>query len=429
MPIKTISTIFFYGFALLFFINESRDNIAPYMKGEININIVSVLIIIFILFAFGKLIIQKLDNLYAVSSLFLVIITIPAIIIHILIRELKFETVIFIFISLIPLILLKIASRSRLTLREHEKQIIPSLLIVVLTALALNILFVSLTYKSFYLSSFDKVYDQRFRNSVSGIMGYMQLYAGFVFPSIVLTIGLFKKNYFYIIFSLGSFIYFYGIMAHKSTLFSIVMIVCFYWISRKKHINNVNFILFILAGIIIGITILSKVLINELILNWMKFVIIRSILMPAISYIDYQEAANALGFTYMQNISLIHDLYPVSTIYESMIGWPSLDHVLGNYYEFGETTGYNAGLVPSAYIMGGILGVTICSAILVIYLAAIENVTTHIDKGFKLTLMAPFLYTLINIPFHTFLISFGGLLILIIFFIVIHKSYKLNYKI
>lgn len=417
ITLKKMAAIFAYGLALLIFINEAESNISPYIKGEINIDSGSIAIIVLILLMMEKFIIVKLDNFYALASLFLVIIITPALILNVLLREFSINTLLFIFTSIFPLIIIKAASISGLAIKVSERTLIPSMRIVVAIGILLFMIFFTLSYKSFYLSSFDDIYEQRFKNSTTGIMAYLQIYAGFAFPLITLTLGLFRKNIFYIAFSLIAIIYFYGIMAHKSVLVSTLLIISFYWINGKPKINTSNHILNILTAFILIVLILAITPLNESIMNWMRFIIVRSIFIPAITYIDYHDAANVLGFTYFQNIHLVKELFPATTIYESMPGWPFLDLILGNYFEFGETTGYNAGQFPTSYIMGGLLTVIASSLIFVTYLAALEHASSHLDRRFKLTLVAPFLYMLSNIPFHTFLISFGGLLILIIFYI------------
>jgi len=288
---------------------------------------------------------------------------------------------------------------------------VPIILIISLLLTIVVILNLFITTKGHYVLKFDDVYAHRLKysSSFAGIFGYLNGWVARVFAVFLFAWNVYKKNRlntFLFMFVIASI---YAFSGHKSILTSIVMVILFYNIYK---FNNYQRIILISAFLVL-ISLISysamggNIKIGSLLLR-------RTFFVPANLNYVYYDFFSKNEYIYWSNSILkrfIHYPYPLTAT-----------HMIGKYLGHPEM-GANTGLIGSAFMHAGYLGVIIYTIFSVIVL----NLVIFLSKNINLFLLTAILYTpittmFINSDFFTTMLTHGFIILIFILFFIDEKN-------
>ncbi|HAV5936159.1 TPA: hypothetical protein JI248_15930 [Acinetobacter baumannii] len=207
----------------------------------------------------------------------------------------------------------------------------------------------------------SKVYDFRDINSELtniGVTAYLNSWVYQVFSIALMAYFLLRKKYLSFCLLVGIQVFFFGIAAHKSILFSPLMVLgIYFYLSKTKALSTVPMMLFLL----IGFGLILYYFDNH---SLLASVLIRRIFfVPASLNFSYFDFFSINSFNYWSDSIL--------SVFQERKYFNSVPQEIG--YFLGNNARANNGLVSSGYAQAGYLGVFIYSFILVFVLKILDQ--------------------------------------------------------
>lgn len=253
-----------------------------------------------------------------------------------------------------------------------------------------------------------RVYDFRRGNAELaniGVLAYFNNWTYKIFSLFLIAYFLHKKKYLFVFFACCAQVVFYGYSAHKSVLFSIVIIFATWaWFSRK---NNA-YILPLGLIFVFSASLSSYFLLNEILLG--SLFIRRVFYVPAYLTFQYFDFFSNNKFVYWSN-----------SILSGLISYPyrmSVPMLIGDYEGSGASA--NNGFISSGYAHFGYMGVFIYT-VMFGYLIRFFDVFTKKLGVLWLSLaitIGPLRSALISSDLFTALLTHGLLLAILLIFLI-----------
>ncbi|MCU4377715.1 O-antigen polymerase [Acinetobacter haemolyticus] len=262
----------------------------------------------------------------------------------------------------------------------------------------------------------SKVYDYRDVNAELtnfGIFSYLNSWVSKVFSLSIMAYFLLKKNYYYFIFFLAIQIFFFGVSAHKSVLFSpLIIIGIYFYLSRTKSLAT-----FPLGfSILISLCLATFYIYNDIVLS--SIFIRRMFFIPSYLSFEYFNFFQDGRFAWWTNSF-------------SFLGAPvypeGIPQTVGNYLSIDEDGARaNNGFISSGFAQAGFIGVTLYTLLLVFILKIIDSFSKSVGHSwFALCiLIVPLRSLLISSDLLTVLLTHG--LIVAIFLLFLLRKRNLN---
>lgn len=285
---------------------------------------------------------------------------------------------------------------------------------VIMILYLIALYFVSGAVSNFNLD-LSKVYDFRDINSELtniGITAYLNSWVYQVFSIALMAYFLLKKKYLYFFILVGIQIFFFGVAAHKSILFSPLMVLgIYFYLSKTKALSTVPMMLFLLIGF------------GLILYHFDNHSLLASVLIRRIFFVPA-----SLNFSYFEFFSINSFNYWSDSI---LSGFQQRKYFNSIPQEIGAFLGTNArannGLVSSGYAQAGYLGVFIYSFILVFVLKFLDQLPEkNIPLWFYLVLViTPIRNILLSSDLFTVFLTHGFIIAIVMLILFREKAGKI----
>lgn len=272
-------------------------------------------------------------------------------------------------------------------------------------------------------SSIEDVYYQRFAAAElgGGVIGYIRTHYAFVFAPVLIAIGLCNKGYRYlVVLGIMGCILVYTIDASKISLILPLVMIAFYCL-MKFGLDRT----YILTSGLAVLTIIGSFLTTQfsLIKLMVDLLVLRSIAIPAQTFVLYADLFNSRDYTWWSNVRGINLFVPPPDAFTAHPSWPVLGQIVGaEYYGYGSRVNSNANFfVGEGVAAGGFIGVLVVGIIFLMFLDALDRSAKGWNRTFIVVATVPMGFSLTNTHLSTLLLSFGGL-----FWLLLFRYYKPN---
>ncbi len=264
--------------------------------------------------------------------------------------------------------------------------------------------------------SLEETYIQREAGrSGNAFEAYLQTYFPNLLCTYILISGLIKRNKLLILVAFLGYMLMYGISAQR-TIFLMPFIICFlyYFLNKSRYsFKPIGYLMSILSLVFL----LVGYVFSGAIKAFLGFYIVTRIVgFPGIMMAVYYDVFSNLSYTYWSHIKGFSSFIDVPAELKNYEQWPQLGYVVSDY-KYGVVSNTNANF----YAMDGVasigsLGVLFISVILLIYLLFLDYVAKNVDYRFSIILVFPMSLALTNASLFIVLMSFGGILISLLFY-------------
>lgn len=264
--------------------------------------------------------------------------------------------------------------------------------------------------------SLDDIYTQRAAGKSRNLFeGYMQTYLPNVICAALMALGLIKKKYFYVIFSVAGYLLIFGISAQKAVFLMPLILYGLY-----KYLNSISYKKFILVGFnlfIAAIFCIVAMMPNGATREFLGFyVVTRIFATPGIMLSLYHDVFSVTSYTYWSHIKGVSSIVSRPEIFSTNLDWPQLGYIVADY-RLGITSNSNANIFAADGVAAaGGVGIIVISIIFAIYLFYLDYLSRDIDPNFKVVVAFPIGFALTNGSLATILLSFGGIFWLLFYF-------------
>lgn len=285
-----------------------------------------------------------------------------------------------------------------------------SLLLIVLIA----------KYKSIMqFSSLDTIYLQRAEGAADSFLwGYAQIYFGYVFSPMLLTIGLNRRNFLFMIMGFFGAIVLYMITAEKA-VFTMPLFVMLIYITIKygkiKFYTSTSFFSIFFALLLCFSTFFSLSSRLAEFIAW--YLGVRTFLTPGAFIVFYKNYFEENGYTYFSHIRGINLFVEAPMKYTAGKDWPAIGKLVGENYLKMESLNANANFIASDAIASyGNIGIILIFILYTAFIITLDRITKGISLKWVIPILLPLALGLVNGSLFTMMTSFGGFLYLIIFY-------------
>lgn len=306
--------------------------------------------------------------------------------------------------------------------REYSKKFIPFLIFFWILSFGF-LLYTSASLMNF--AGLDSIYEQREIGAAKNLFeGYIQTYFGYVISPALVVIGLYNKNYLYVVLGFLGGLILYLITAEKAVITYPVFIVAFFYVLNIK-INLYNTAVFIMLSfslcLFFAVNFYER---NEAAAFVAWYLGIRTLLIPGAFIVHYADYFSETGYTYLTHVSGISSFINIPAQYLSDARWPSLGLLVGEDYLNIPTMNANANFMASdGLASAGVIGLFASLILFAVFLTALDKATHGIKNSISLPILLPIALTLTNGSLFTVMVSFGGLFWIVIFKLFFNKHY------
>lgn len=303
--------------------------------------------------------------------------------------------------------------------QERDKRISKWLLWFSCIGLTLCMVFLTVKYHSVMnFSSPETLYQQReLGRADSWYIGYMQTYLAYFFSAIVFSIGVSEKKLSSTVLGLAGFVVLFLITAERSTLIfpvAIILIIRFLYLFRYAKALIICFLVFSSLIVLVVSSFYEYSRYIDL-LGFYYFA--RIIAVPGQFVVDYFNFFSVEGYTYLSHVKGFNFFVPVPDAYVAEDRWPALGWIVGERWH-GINSNSNASFFASDGIAAfGILGPLISSVLLSVYLFVLDAASKSIPKDIALASVFPLAFSLTNGSFFSAILSYGGFMFLVVFYL------------
>ncbi|MDP3254302.1 MAG: hypothetical protein Q8M77_20540 [Hydrogenophaga sp.] len=245
---------------------------------------------------------------------------------------------------------------------------------------------------------------------------YAQTYLAFVFAPALLSLGLIRKNPIYAAIALGGFFLMYSITAERTVfLLPVVMILAF--LVLRSRISHSTWMLITLAAISMLFAFSIAFRSTSTFANLLSlYLVFRTFSVPGAMFWQYQEVFTEYGYTFWSHVRGISSFVSSPVALDGDDHWPQLGRIVAKHL-LNLDINSNANLFAYDGVAGaGAWGILFMSVLLTLWLIALDKLSRGFEPLFPVLIAIPLGLVLINGPFFTAMMSFGGLFWLFFFF-------------
>ncbi|MBS0193344.1 MAG: hypothetical protein JSR34_03795 [Proteobacteria bacterium] len=269
------------------------------------------------------------------------------------------------------------------------------------------------------LVGLDEMYFQReVGSSVGNLFGYIQAYFGKLLSPTLITVGLLQKKFrigFIFMGSVGCFIM-YLIAAEKTEIFLPFALVLMHFLlaSQMKFLRSTSFLALMLSVIVLFATIAAPM--GSVGVKVADLVSMRALGLPGLTLSQYETVFGTDGYTWWSHVKGISLLIKVPSTYVKDENWPNLGHMVGDRFYHHAEVNANANMFASDGVAAASwLGILIIGFVAAQWLFILNKYSRNWDSRFAIMAIFPVALLLLNGSLFTVLVSFGGVLWLIVF--------------
>lgn len=289
--------------------------------------------------------------------------------------------------------------------------------IFALTALTMGMMFFLNGFPSFTAFNLLNVYEVREATRYNAILNYTLNWQVYVINTFLIAYSVVHKKNNLLLFSIAIQLYLFLVAAHKTYLFSIIMVIGLVWFVDKSK-NLIKDMLKILIST--NLIVLSMYIFLN---NYIPLAIItrRVFFIPAqISYFYFDFFANNQLLLFSEGI--IGKIINISSPYNMRVA----NMIAGVYYNQPNMAS-NTGYLSDAFANAGVFGVIIISIILGVILRLIESL--NIDMRITLAVIIMPIFALVNGALLTTILTNGLLVSVVVLYLYKnHQPHEIGIK-
>ncbi len=268
-------------------------------------------------------------------------------------------------------------------------------------------------------------YEQREAGRSRNMLeAYGQTYLAFVLSPALLSIGLIRKNLLCIIMALGGFLLVYSITAERTVfLLPLAMVIGFFLL--RSRIPHPLLMLAALAAVSLLFLLSIYFRDSSRIANLSSlYLVFRTFSVPGAMLWQYQEVFSEYGYTFWSHVRGIASIVSMPVALDGDANWPQLGRIVAIHL-LNLDINSNANLFAYDGVAGaGTWGILVVSVLLAAWLAALDRLSRGFGLYFPTLISIPLGLVLVNGPFFTAMMSFGGLFWLLYFLYARHSQSK-----
>lgn len=283
------------------------------------------------------------------------------------------------------------------------------------------LLAVLINFVSFYeilgFANLDLIYDQReLSRSDNFLINYSQTLLISVFSLTLFVIGLYYRSFVLLGMGVLGCLLIYSISAQKTVLLLPIIVYLFFrfQISSIWWVKIPALPLFLLGIITFILSYTYKF--NDFAEFLAAMLVFRTLAIPGLTYTQYDELFSQLGYTWWSHVKGFSLIISAPIDLANHPRWPSLGFIVGDYTYGIVDLNANANLFSGdGLAAAGPFGVLVIGVIFSIWLTILDRAAVLWDPRFSLLVVIPLAISLTNGHFFTNLVSFGGILWVLVF--------------
>lgn len=386
-----------------------------------NLNLMEIALIIFLVTSVALVLPIKMTRASSIILLPLfVVVYVPTIVITLGLDENRLQNygLSLLILGLVFFIACVISNKSKQKLYETEKI---NVLIQNIFLLGWVIFCAILIYNYssiMAVAGLDEVYEQRaIGASTSLLIGYIQTYFSNVLSPALIALGLVWRKYWLTLIGTIGCIIMYMITAQRTVfLLPFVMFGLYYLLTSKVYIFRTS--AFLITALSVVVMFCSVFYLNNNIAFFLStYLVFRTLALPGLTFSQYYDVFDIHGFTWWSHVKGFDFLLSPPVFFADHPSWPGLGHVVGDIVYGNFENNVNANLFSSdGLAAAGPIGVLLIGIIFIAWLMLLDRVTNGWNRNFVLLVTLPISLSLTNGSLFTVMLSFGGLLWILIFY-------------
>lgn len=279
----------------------------------------------------------------------------------------------------------------------------------------LLVVFIYEFYSVMRLSGLGEVYVQREVGQAKTLIeGYLQLYFGYFFSVVLFSFGVFYRNWLAILAGLVGCVLLYSVTAERTVFMLPALVLCIYIVASSSR--NLGFWLpvfyFLCAFLFLLVSLFYKE--SEFFYQLGFYSLVRVVAIPGVFFEQYYNFFSSVGYTNYSHVSGLNLLLSPDNYFQADPLYPQLGKIVARDVHRIESNSNASFLATDGAAAFGFLGVLLVTFLLAFYLLMIDFLSRKWPLALISPAMAPLAFILTNGSFFTVLLSFGGLLWLVI---------------
>jgi hypothetical protein len=306
--------------------------------------------------------------------------------------------------------------------------------VLVLVWISLFALLAASNWSNLRFASLEETYVQREAsgNVASSLLSYSNSLLGTFFSPALLSIGLMKSKYIYIAMGIIGCMLIYMINASRTMfLLPLAIFLLFLAIRKGKSLQSSTFMVPLFFATSVFLVVLNQSFSDVGGGTLPTYFVFRTIGLPGLSFSQYYDVFSVNGFTYWSHIKGISFFVPPPAAFADDQLWPGLGYIIGDRVYGSPKLDANANLFSGdGAAAAGSFGVLVISIVFGLWLRLLDSLSVKWNRNLAMLAAAPIAIQLTNGHFFTMLLSFGGLLLMILLYFAVpelpggHRSYQ-----
>lgn len=265
------------------------------------------------------------------------------------------------------------------------------------------------------LSGLSEVYMQREAGQAKTLVeGYLQLYFGYFFSVVLFSFGVFYRNWLAVLAGLVGCVLLYSVTAERTVFMLPALVLCVYIVASSPR--NLGFWLpvffFLCSFLFLLVSLLYKE--SEFFYQLGFYSLVRVVAIPGIFFEHYYNFFSSVGYTNYSHVSGLNLLFSPDSYFQADPLYPQLGKIVARDVHHIQSNSNASFLATDGAAAFGSLGVLLITFLLAFYLLIIDFLGRKWPLALIAPAIAPLAFILTNGSFFTVLLSFGGLLWLVI---------------
>lgn len=265
------------------------------------------------------------------------------------------------------------------------------------------------------LSGLDEVYLQREAGQAKTLVeGYLQLYFGYFFSVVLFAFGLFYRNWIVILVGLIGCILLYSVTAERTIFMLPALVFCVYVVVSSSRALEfwLSIFFFSCSFLFVVISLFYKE--SEFLYQLGFYSLVRVVAIPGIFFEQYYNFFSSVGYTNYSHVTGLSFLFSPDAYFQGDPLYPQLGKIVARDVHHIESNSNASFLATDGAAAFGFLGVLLVTFLLAFYLLVVDFLSRKWPLTLIVPAMSPLAFILTNGSFFTVLLSFGGLLWLVI---------------
>jgi len=269
----------------------------------------------------------------------------------------------------------------------------------------------------------DEIYLQREMGQASNrASGYLQIYFGYFLSVVLFACGIYLKSKIYIIIGLIGCVLLYMVTAERTVFMLPLLVYAVHYAAMRPSSFVYIFSFFLIASAAVFVSVELFYRESPFFYDLGFYYLARVVAIPGVFYEQYYGFFNSVGFTNYSHVTVLSNIFSPDTYFQGDPFYPQLGKIVARDVHHINSNSNASFLATDGAAAFGFLGVLLISLLLSIYLLLLDYLSNGWPLAFIAPAISPLAFVLTNGSVFTVLLSFGGLLWLLI--LILFKAKK-----